>query len=197
MLISLSGPAGAGKDRIAQELVEKHGFVRRALADPMKQIIADILGISIDEVNERKGKDPKMRRALQLLGTEVGRDCLGQNVWVEKVLREVASFEQGWRNSGGPAGGIRGVVITDTRFVNEFDALKAAGFAMIDVRCPQEFMRIPPGAPGYDHPSERDLDLYRRDGKFDLALWNDRTNALDLLVAEILDLYTKPVPTSE
>lgn len=195
MYVSLSGPAGSGKDFIAKHLVEHHGFVRRALADPMKQIVADILGITVDEVNERKTVDPKMRRALQLLGTEVGRDCLGQNVWVEKVLRGVRELplDAETERRSPPMG----VVITDTRFVNEFDALKEAGFCMVDVRCPREFMRIPPGAPGWDHASERDLDAYRQDMKFDLTIWNDRKHSVEELVGIILDAHAKPVPSSE
>lgn len=188
MRISLSGVAGSGKDYIASRLIEDHGYTRFALADPMKRIVADVLGITIEEVNTRKEREPGVRRALQLLGTEVGRDCLGENVWVNKLLRDVRTFENK-KEAEGEAWGVEpdptNVVITDCRFRNEFGALKAAGFRMVYVTCPQEYRRLTGEAAA--HPSETDLMDYVADKRFDVVVHNDRKTPVDEIVARILE----------
>lgn len=46
MILGLSGDAGVGKDTLADELCASHGFVKIALADPLKRILADTYGFS-------------------------------------------------------------------------------------------------------------------------------------------------------
>lgn len=45
-IIAISGLAGAGKDTAADVLVQCHGFVRVALADPLKRIARDVFAFS-------------------------------------------------------------------------------------------------------------------------------------------------------
>jgi len=59
-----------------------------------------------------------VRRLLQLLGTEVGREMFDKNVWVNLVFREV----QHWRGLDGVP-----VVVTAIRFLNELHQINDAG----------------------------------------------------------------------
>jgi hypothetical protein len=69
----------------------------------------------------------------------------------------------------------KGVVVESVRMRNEFDALRDAGYFLVDIDAPEEFKRIKPGTPEHAHPTERDLDAYRARGRFDFRLWNDRS----------------------
>jgi hypothetical protein len=56
-------------------------------------------------------KNPEVRRLLQVLGTEVGRELLGQNIWVDAAAKRISE--------AGPR-----VVITGIRFPNELDMIE-------------------------------------------------------------------------
>lgn len=128
MLIGLCGMAGAGKDSVADVLVREHGYVRLALADPLRAaalrlnpIVADGgLGLlRLSEVVEHMGWDaakrslPEVRRLLQVFGAEVIREMCGEDFWVDLALRSSRGQED--------------VVITDVRFHNEALAIHEAG----------------------------------------------------------------------
>ncbi|MFD9687879.1 hypothetical protein ACFWXO_19220 [Kitasatospora sp. NPDC059088] len=150
--IALIGRARSGKDTTAGVLAE-YGYVRLALADPLKHMAYDIdpvvgtelmgvdapalvhLADAVDRHGWEEVKDrfPEARRLLQRLGTEGIRHHVDPNFWINQCRRAAAA-------SQGP------VVVTDVRFVNEVAGLRQAGFTVwfID-RC---------GADG-DHPSEQ------------------------------------------
>lgn len=50
MIVGLSGVAGSGKDFIADLLVKNHGFVKVALADPLKRICQDVFEFSEEQL---------------------------------------------------------------------------------------------------------------------------------------------------
>lgn len=56
---------------------------------------------------------PEIRRLLQRLGTEAGRNTLWDSIWVDAALKD---YKPGDR-----------LVVPDMRFPNEFDAIKARG----------------------------------------------------------------------
>lgn len=76
--IALTGPMGSGKTTIANEMLRRYGdqAVIMPMAGPLK------------EFAKRMGwdgrKDKRGRRLLQLLGTECGRKCISEDVWVDK-----------------------------------------------------------------------------------------------------------------
>jgi hypothetical protein len=84
----------------------------------------------------------EVRALLQRLGTEGGRENLGADVWVNAAMARIAEH-------GGPA------VITDVRFPNEADAIRAAGGIL--VRITRDDAEPIAGAA---HSSETALDGY-------------------------------------
>lgn len=115
MIIGLSGYANAGKDSVAQILVEKFGYKRMAFADAIRDILYTLdpltnNGLHVKAVVDDYGwdiakQDIEIRRLLQVLGTEVGRNVFGDDVWVDVLISKLEPMDK--------------VVITDVRFQNE------------------------------------------------------------------------------
>ncbi len=126
MIIGLSGLAGVGKDTVADFLVRHHAFEKVALADPMKHFCKEVFGFTVEQlwgpsaarnaIDPRYGKAP--REALQTLGTQWGR-AFYENVWVDRAIRSAQERLRFYRSDG--------VVIPDVRFLNEREAIQAAG----------------------------------------------------------------------
>ncbi len=152
-LIGISGLAGSGKSTAAAALVGSLGFVEVSQADPMKRAVAEWFGWDEDRLwgpsANRSEPDPKYdgltaRKALQFLGTEIGRE-LYRNVWVDYAIRTAKSiladnvpravYERSVGVLDGPSWTptSRGVVISDVRFRNELDAIQAAGGKVIRI----------------------------------------------------------------
>jgi hypothetical protein len=95
-------------------------------------------------------KFPHIRGMLQRLGTEVGRDMLGADVWVDYAIRNIGLEDR--------------VIITDVRFPNEADAIRAEG---------GHIWRIwRPGTTAINaHESETAMDDY----DVNLVIYNDST----------------------
>lgn len=115
-VIGMCGPAGAGKNTAADVLKLVGGYTPIALADPIYAGLSAMLGIPVDQLQDRGQKESPIdwlgespRRLLQTLGTEWGRDTIRQDIWVtigrEKARRILA---EGGR-----------VVFTDVRFDDE------------------------------------------------------------------------------
>lgn len=121
MIIGLCGYTGSGKDEIAKHLVAKHGFVRVAFADAMREDLLRLnpfvteSGLKLAGAVELHGWDtakreyPEIRRLLQVYGTEIGRETFGEQCW---ILRAESKIDEAIHN------GSR-VVVTDVRFKNE------------------------------------------------------------------------------
>lgn len=59
-------------------------------------------------------REPEVRELLQRLGTEVGRDMFGENVWVDAMLRDILSQDDD-------------TLVTGIRFRNEIEAIRSNG----------------------------------------------------------------------
>lgn len=177
MIIALSGYGSAGKDSVADVLVDKYRFKRYAWADTLRlaaTALDPVVGIredgtairytdAIEDVGyiEAKVKYPELRRTLQRLGTEVGRELIGDNVWVNATLNRIERECSTGDN----------IVITDTRFHNEAEVVKSPSAPRF--LSPAYIVRVnrPGVGPAGDHPSETDLDDY----PFDRIIDNDGT----------------------
>lgn len=174
-LIGMSGYAGSGKDTAAQVLIDEYGFTRIAFADVLREMALAIdpyvyLGSVPDDAGIRfigeyrrlydvinmygwdiaKNYFEDVRRLLQRLGTEAGRQILGENIWVDTALRRAEGD----------------VVVTDVRFPNELQAIYEQDGIVIRVERPGV-------GPRNDHPSETALT----NAEFTTVIQNDGTIA--------------------
>lgn len=123
-LIGIHGPLNGGKDTAANyiqaKFPEKYG--RYAFAEPLKQACMIMFGFSREQLEDRKLKEEvdafwgfTPRKAMQLLGTEYGRDMMRKDVWIKRAEMEHArNLKIG-----------KGTIITDVRFENEAEWLRS------------------------------------------------------------------------
>jgi hypothetical protein len=123
-LVALTGAAGSGKSTATRYLVEHHGYTLVKFAGPLKDMLRAI-GLDDDEIEGGLkeapsemlcGKTP--RHAMQTLGTQWGRDCIGEDFWIRL-----------WRYRAAMVGGR--VVVDDCRFPNEAQAIRELGGIII------------------------------------------------------------------
>lgn len=168
MIIGLSGYAQSGKDTVANYLIKEHGFIRRAFADNLRNVLYDLnpmigtepLQVKVDVEGWEKAKQHfEVRRLLQELGL-AARNHIHPEVWVTSALERVLNDR---------------VVVTDVRFLNEARAIKERGGEIWRV--------VRPGVGAVNkHVSETQMDDY----PFDHVLNND--GDLDHLYAQALVL---------
>jgi hypothetical protein len=130
-IVAFTGLAGAGKSTAAMHLAKSRGFERVRFAGPLKAMMA-ALGCTTAEIDgDRKeqpcdllgGKTP--RWAMQTLGTEWGRQLIGDDLWIRAWQAAVDRL---------PAG--VPVVVDDCRFPNEAAAVRAAGGVIVRIDRP-------------------------------------------------------------
>ena len=112
--------------------MKAHGFVRVAFADTIRQVALTIdpyvhnLRLS-DVINlvgwDKAKRHPEVRRLLQVIGTEAGRDIHGTDVWVDRTFDAISALAHD-----------QPVVITDVRFDNEARRLRTFGGRLVRVR---------------------------------------------------------------
>lgn len=169
MIIGLSGYAQSGKDTAAEVLVDR-GFKRVAFADVLRDMayaidpivrvgsendpdyetviafsplsnLIDIFGWDV-----AKEDNDDVRRLLQRLGTEAGRDILGENIWVDTALSRAEGD----------------IVVTDVRFPNEVRGIEERGGVVVRITRPGV-------GPKNTHASETSLE----DWEFEYTVLND------------------------
>ena len=138
IIIALTGPAGCGKDTVAQIMARQLNASQEyiceleALAFPMKQFCMRLFGWNYDRLygpSELRNKpDPDgltPRKALQTLGTEWGR-ALREDVWVDALLSRIERDAARWLITYVS-------VVTDLRFPNEAKKIREAGGYVIRI----------------------------------------------------------------
>ena len=128
-LIGLVGTKGVGKDTVGDYLT---GYTKRAFATPIKEACAILFNVPITsfegELKEVPIKKHKMspRQMLQLVGTDMFREKVHAKFWIRHF--------QDWYALHGVD---RNVVVTDVRFQNEVDAIKALGGVVVRILRPE------------------------------------------------------------
>ena len=140
MIIGLCGFISAGKDTVADYLVDSYGFGRESFANTLKDAVANVFGwdrILLEgrtkEAREWREQvdtwwaerlsipDLTPRWVLQQWGTEVCRRGFHDDIWI-------ASVENKLRKS------TNDIVISDCRFPNEINSIKSAGGKVVWVQ---------------------------------------------------------------
>lgn len=178
IVLLVSGKARNGKDTVASMLEKKlvgegHSVLVAHYADLLKYICRTFFGWD-------GKKDESGRELLQWVGTDVVRKR-NPDFWVEFILNILSLFEGSWDY----------VIIPDTRFPNEIEAIRNAGY---------ETYHLSVSRPSFDnglteeqklHPSETALD----DVSPDFQILNDGTledlnNKVEGLLQNILSKET-------
>jgi hypothetical protein len=178
MIIGLSGYAQVGKDSVAKILVENYGYSRIAFADIIKVAcyrlnpIVTYDGMRLKHLVDLEGWEiaksvPEVRRLLQVMGSEVGRDLIDPQIWVELTMNSTHNSDL--------------IVISDVRFRNEAEEIKWKGGQIWRIS------RIDRDAPVNVHRSETDLDNWT----FDQYIANN--GSLDDLEREVHLLMGKKI----
>lgn len=157
-LVGIGGPLGSGKDALADYLVENHGYQKTFMSEPLHEALATINPwIVFEQDPQHDGivyptryvdlvelvgyteakRTPEVRRLLQALGTEVGRNMMGETVWTDMAQKKIRS----WRSKGLP------VVITGIRFPNELEMIREMG------ACPSGYTAHRTSTPWSTEPS--------------------------------------------
>jgi hypothetical protein len=131
MIIGLVGWIGGGKGTTADILVKSHGFIKESFANSVKDAVSVIFGwdremLEGSTLQSREwretpdkwwsgkfGKPFSPRMALQIMGTEAGRNSFDKNIWIYSLLARCDSNKK--------------YVIADVRFPNEMLMIKESG----------------------------------------------------------------------
>jgi hypothetical protein len=135
MIIGLVGFIGSGKGTVG-DILEVHGFTKDSFAKPLKDACSIMFGWPREllegdtEVSRKWREEPDSfwsekfgysftpRLALQLMGTEAGRNVFHQDVWVISLLNRAKGKD---------------VVVTDVRFKNEINYIQQNGGVIVRV----------------------------------------------------------------
>ncbi len=125
-LIGVHGKARSGKDTVARILVDEHGFVRTAFADPLKAASAVLFGWPVemafsDEIKGYKSPlwDITGRTAFQRLGDAM-KIGFGPDFWIKRWACEYARLKD--KHS---------IVVADVRTNAEADMIRGLGGLII------------------------------------------------------------------
>jgi hypothetical protein len=171
-LIGLGGHLGAGKDALAEHIAEKYGATVLGMSAPLvraMQALNPVIPLFVPGVNTKyvptgryttyrelhqsvgyvgAKKNPEVRRLYQTLGTQVGRDMIGDDVWVDMARRDI----QALREDG------EAVLITGIRFPNELQMIQGQGGKLVWVERDESYE-------AYDRGQDRPLEAYKHESE--------------------------------
>ena len=124
--IYIVGKAGAGKTYLANYLIEKYQYSRAKMANSVYMIAEKYLGMNPEK---------KDRNLLQYLGTDIGRNGIDSDIWVNRFVDDVWIAQE---TSKGLYDKQLLFVSDDIRFPNEHEVLKEAGWIGIYLKVSDE-----------------------------------------------------------
>lgn len=149
-IIGLNGTMGAGKSTAAEVIRKCAGddrFKLIKLAAPLYDIQRYIYD-RISPVYKRPEGFVKDRTLLQWLGTDWGRNCISETLWIDLWAAEA---KEALRHN-------KVVVVDDVRFDNEAKAIRKLNGLIINIKSPNSQQQaIAPDGILY-HPTERGIN---------------------------------------
>lgn len=122
-VILLSGCKRAGKDTLANRLIERlpaGSCERYSFADPLREVCSIAFGFTAEDYQDDRKDLPhpewgiSPRQALIQVGTEYFRKQIHPDVWIKETLRRMARSTADY------------IFITDARFLNEIESIRRA-----------------------------------------------------------------------
>jgi hypothetical protein len=164
--IAIGGRMQVGKTTAADRLVARHGFVKYALAGPIKEIARSGFGWD-------GHKDARGRRLLQEIGT-VGRHY-DRDIWLDRFAAALGADSP-------PR-----AVVDDLRLAREEEYLRQLGFVCILVTRPERSNpAMPEGGETAGHETETEIGQLDVDAEIDNSgTFEELYERLDRLVAEL------------
>ena len=127
------GNMGCGKNYIAEKIflpkLKPKPTLVMAFADHFKITAICFQNLSYDKVFGEK--DDHTRKTLQQLGTELGRDKYGDDIWLRVMYNWMKVYTER---------GIERIIITDARFENEINFIKKLEGKVIKIYAPDRNM---------------------------------------------------------
>jgi len=118
------GKAGSGKTYSANYLIENYGYIRAKFAFPVYNLAFDYFNM--------KGKN---RELLQAIGTEVGRNMVDGNIWINRFKEDIFIIEHTYKSLYKMEVNL---VADDVRFPNEHKLLQSMGWVGIYLDVPDD-----------------------------------------------------------
>lgn len=180
-IIGIHGPLNSGKDTIAsiiQQLYPEQ-YRRYAFAKPIKDAVKVMFGFTDIQVEDRILKETpdqfwgfSPRKAMQLLGTEFGRELLRDDVWVKRAELELSNNQANSYKT----------IITDVRFENEAQWIRIQpNSAIIFIDSPG----LDTSTSNYHHASENGIQRCQGD----YVVENDKSLGFNTLISNIQNLF--------
>jgi hypothetical protein len=139
MIVGVLGFIGSGKGTVGDILKDTLGFRKASFAGHLKDVAALMFGwprnllegdtkesrefreLTDKYWSQKMGRDFSPRIAMQLLGTEIGRNFFSENFWIDCLEKQIKKDKGNY-------------VITDVRFKNEIEWVTKQGGILIEVR---------------------------------------------------------------
>jgi len=152
--LGIAGRARSGKTTLAN-------LVKSRLEARGATVVILPFAAPVKDIAYRMGwdgeKDEKGRRLLQLIGTECGRECSGDYVWVSAWSRALSAKTEYWRED-------TVVIADDVRFPNEVDIIRKRGGIVVALTRGHDpwwrrltrhrSERVPPGLRQFDNSGD-------------------------------------------
>lgn len=149
-VIGLTGKAGSGKDWLAENVVRPMGYMRWALAWPMKNNAVAQKVASWREAHI--SKPPHVREWLQQEGTERG--------WMVYGEQYLCNMARAWMETMRVFNGVEKFVFSDIRFPWEVEWIDRLGGLIVHVHSPIREKESGLGKKAREHSSETALDTF-------------------------------------
>ncbi len=159
-LIAFTGAKQSGKTTLANMICREGGgdYVRMSFAQPMREMLG-AMGIEKEYLYDKKTEpisylpgQPTARHLMQTIGTEWGRDCVHNDLWIAVAMESVKKRQR--YNAL--------IAFDDLRFPNEAKAIKEAGGIIVRIL-----------RDGLDSSDEHESEKYWKEIPYDWQIVNN------------------------